>query len=340
MDVNVQNYHDAFEHRIYRFSLFSAVFTSLLISIIYAFAQMYLDALFGLIAFVLYLGVYQLYRQGRIGYDLATRIFVLSAGVLILGGFMVSSSVLDGYIFIILVPIIAIVLRPKIEAVVIITAYYALFLAINLLELGVVAIEPRLLVLSLFVENIALFFVNSYVDETRRLRYNLVRQNSRLSHEVATDPLTGIANRRSFDEYMAERIETFDQTRSPFAFAIVDIDHFKEVNDTYGHDKGDEVLRKVAQILQQSIRADDFAARYGGEEFVIFFNDCTLEHGALLAERIRERIERSALLGDRPLSVSIGVGAPVAGDTPNTLFSRTDEALYRAKQNGRNRVER
>ena len=126
---------------------------------------------------------------------------------------------------------------------------------------------------------------------------------------------------------------------------VVDVDHFKRVNDTHGHAIGDEVIRHVAAVLRGGVRTSDVVARYGGEEFCAVLREADLEGATILAERLRTAIEAVDVpIGERSLKVtaSIGIATFEAGDevAPDSMFRRADAALYRAKQNGRNRVER
>ena len=159
------------------------------------------------------------------------------------------------------------------------------------------------------------------------------------------DQLTGLHNRR----YMDSQLETLmAQATAPggesSALLILDIDHFKRINDTYGHDVGDEVLREFAQRLAANVRAVDLPVRQGGEEFVVLMPNTGLADAAHIAERVRENVAGapfSAKGGTEQLNVTISIGAAVTlgpGDTAQALIKRADEALYEAKSSGRNRV--
>jgi two-component system cell cycle response regulator len=133
-----------------------------------------------------------------------------------------------------------------------------------------------------------------------------------------------------------------EEQGKPVSVVMVDVDHFKAVNDTYGHDAGDEVLRSVAQRIIGNIRSFDMAARLGGEEFVVVMPDTPQEDALAAAERLRARIADSpiASVGGRSIAItaSLGVAASVRGDTSQTILKRCDQALYGAKRDGRNRV--
>ena len=156
------------------------------------------------------------------------------------------------------------------------------------------------------------------------------------------DALTGLFNRRAFDAHLEGELARFDRYRRPFAVIMFDIDHFKSVNDTYGHDAGDEVLRKVGHIIAASLRDVDVAARFGGEEFTTLLPETDKTHAIEIAERIRNRIETTdfSWQGTRiPLTISAGVAAiPERGESAANVVHAADQLLYQAKRGGRNRV--
>jgi two-component system cell cycle response regulator len=182
--------------------------------------------------------------------------------------------------------------------------------------------------------------------QIKRKRYtDLLRSNLDQSLEAAvTDPLTGLHNRR----YMASQLEPLVaravRDGKPVGALLLDIDHFKKINDSFGHDVGDEVLREFAVRLATNVRAVDLPCRYGGEEFVVIMPETSLEDAGRIAERIRLHVGSSPFRvsnGREILSVTISVGVASsqgAHDTPESLLKRADEALYEAKQTGRNRV--
>jgi diguanylate cyclase (GGDEF)-like protein len=156
----------------------------------------------------------------------------------------------------------------------------------------------------------------------------------KLEERIFKDPLTGLLNRRFFNAYLLKRLKS---DPSPTSFILLDLDNFKRINDTYGHDFGDRVLRHVARILRRSIRKEDIAVRWGGEEFGIFVK-APLDVALKLAERVRKRLEESPIDGIK-ITASFGVGE-YKGEDPKEFFKKVDEALYRAKRKGKNRVEK
>ena len=168
---------------------------------------------------------------------------------------------------------------------------------------------------------------------------------STLEQENITDPLMNIHNRRHFDRRLTEEMNRAHRYASPLALFLIDIDHFKNVNDTYGHDAGDNVLKEIAALLQDHVRRTDIVARYGGEEIAIIAPETTLEVAEVLGERLRESIENAVLAPaneehpDIKATISIGI-AGLESDTANNerFIQCADIALYDAKEGGRNRV--
>ncbi len=181
--------------------------------------------------------------------------------------------------------------------------------------------------------------------QIRRKRHS-DRLRARLEESVelaVVDPLTGLHNRRYMEEHLRTLVAQAIRTGRPLSLLIADIDHFKAVNDTWGHDVGDKVLRQVAQRFRQNIRSMDLACRFGGEEFVGIMPDLDLARALQVGERLRASIAGDVITvgPGKPLQVTASVGlAALAGwdDTPDSLIKRADLALYAAKRRGRNRV--
>lgn len=158
--------------------------------------------------------------------------------------------------------------------------------------------------------------------------------------EARTDPLTGLSNRRVFDQRMDEQFAKFKSTQQPFTLALLDIDHFKKINDTHGHASGDEVLREVGARLREISDQCNLVARYGGEEFAVVFN-APLAQSVKVMDQLRANVAAKPVLVDGKsirVTFSCGVAQLQTGDRVGNLFRYTDEALYCAKQNGRNMV--
>jgi two-component system cell cycle response regulator len=182
--------------------------------------------------------------------------------------------------------------------------------------------------------------------QLRKKRYqDRLRHNVQLSLEMAiTDQLTGLHNRRYMARHLDSLISNAQKSNKPLAFLIMDIDHFKSVNDTHGHDIGDEVLREFANRISANIRGIDLACRYGGEEFVVVMPDTDVDFAYTIAERLRKSVETTPIEISRApgalnVTISIGIAASAGGDdNAEKLLYRADQALYRAKREGRNRV--
>ena len=182
--------------------------------------------------------------------------------------------------------------------------------------------------------------------QVRRKRYTeRLRDNVQLSIEMAiTDVLTGLYNRRYMESHLATLVEQAAARGKPLAVLVLDIDFFKMVNDTYGHDAGDEVLREFSVRMRKSIRGIDLACRHGGEEFVIVMPETDMAVATTVAERLRRRVATEPFpieQGKRSVEVTISIGIAAleaAEDNAATILKRADQALYRAKRDGRNRV--
>jgi two-component system cell cycle response regulator len=182
--------------------------------------------------------------------------------------------------------------------------------------------------------------------QIRRKRYTeRLRDNVQMSIEAAiTDALTGLHNRRYMETHLASLVEQAHARGKPLTVLVLDIDFFKKVNDTHGHDAGDDVLREFALRLKKSIRGIDLACRLGGEEFVVVMPDTDMTVAAMVAERLRRRIAADPFpihKGERKVEVTISIGlAALNGpdDKAGDVLKRADQALYKAKRDGRNRV--
>ena len=183
-------------------------------------------------------------------------------------------------------------------------------------------------------------------SQIRKRRYTeRLRDNVQMSIEMAiTDALTGLFNRRYMESHLATLIEQAISRGKPLTALVLDIDFFKSVNDTHGHDAGDDVLREFALRIKRSIRGIDLACRYGGEEFVVIMPETDMAVAAMVAERLRRRIAADPFAiqqGARTIPVTISIGiAAMRGKDDNaaSILKRADQALYQAKRDGRNRV--
>ena len=181
--------------------------------------------------------------------------------------------------------------------------------------------------------------LQSQVGEVRTIIEHQQGLLNSLHEESRTDALTGHLNRRAFDEEIARRVAESRRTGSPVGLIFADIDHFKVINDTYGHTAGDKVIKGVANVLANSLRDMDIVSRYGGEEFAMLLPNTNLVNTCRVAERSRIAVSQSVFgFDDRELSVTISAGVTLVGDAPLDALRHVDDALYAAKQAGRNRV--
>jgi diguanylate cyclase (GGDEF)-like protein/PAS domain S-box-containing protein len=161
-----------------------------------------------------------------------------------------------------------------------------------------------------------------------------------LHAEVTRDPMTKVANRAEFDRMLALYVEAHEQAEQPCSLIMVDIDHFKNINDTFGHQAGDEAIITLANLLSSMCRSGDLVARYGGEEFAVICADCSNADAARRAEQLRRKLSEIShtTLGNKRITASFGVTELQPGDTPETMLRRSDRALFMAKEQGRNQV--
>ncbi|HAU0257134.1 TPA: diguanylate cyclase [Legionella pneumophila] len=198
------------------------------------------------------------------------------------------------------------------------------------LEVGLEFDENQQLLITAFAELTALALANV------RLRENLRYQSIR-------DPLTGLYNRRYLEDFLFKQLHQAERTKASFAILMLDLDHFKKINDTFGHDAGDLVLKELGQILNSDIRLGDIAARYGGEEFVLLLYDIDAQAAKMKAENLRSAISNLQVkYGAQPvgqITASIGISVyPDDAKSPAEVIEAADKALYQAKNKGRNKV--
>ncbi|MCF7925419.1 MAG: sensor domain-containing diguanylate cyclase [Candidatus Izimaplasma sp.] len=183
----------------------------------------------------------------------------------------------------------------------------------------------------------AIEFFTDYMKESK-----IYKENRKLKENLMTDELTQVHNRKFMDYQIGMSINEYVTFKTPMALLFIDIDHFKSVNDTYGHDVGDRVLKSVAKSLSLNIRNGDFVGRFGGEEFIVLLRDVSKEEMVLVAEKLRSLINNTNtyLDNNKPISVTISVGAIFYNNSMSKeeLIKEADTLMYQAKQSGRNKV--
>lgn len=183
--------------------------------------------------------------------------------------------------------------------------------------------------------------IEVFTDE--RFQKQIYNENIELKDQLSVDPLTKVANRHYFDFQVSKRIDEARVFKGVFGFLLIDIDHFKNINDTYGHLVGDEILKIVANSLSSNVDSQDLISRWGGEEFVGIINVDSLEELMKIAEKLRNLVMNSKyeLDSDHTISVTISIGGTLYkdGDDAKKLVARADKNMYFAKQNGRNQCK-
>ncbi|MFF2754541.1 diguanylate cyclase [Psychrobacillus sp. NPDC058041] len=188
-------------------------------------------------------------------------------------------------------------------------------------------------------KNNALIKLEQLHMEVEQKQKQLIQLNAKLEKHAITDSLTGLKNRRFFLEKLKEQMDLFERTNCSFSLLIVDIDFFKKVNDTWGHQVGDSVLVKVAEIMESLVEdeKDEMVARYGGEEFVLLLPQTNKKEAKEKAEKLRNAVQNAEWEISK-ITISIGVTTSILGDSDTTIIAKADRALYISKEKGRNRM--
>lgn len=190
------------------------------------------------------------------------------------------------------------------------------------------------------------------VESNRKLEDDLVFTKYRLEEqaqeldrtrkEARTDALSGVGNRKAFDEALQFMLSQMHRSKTGFGLLLIDVDHFKWVNDTHGHHAGDMVVQRLGETLTSCVRPTDCVARYGGDEFAVLFEDVTLELATMVTERMRDRVSTTNFDSDEgskvAITISMGLALAEPSDTKESVFRKADASLYRSKKAGRNRL--
>lgn len=209
--------------------------------------------------------------------------------------------------------------------------------AIGLALVTIVALLPAM-VPSSNSHDTTTVIITMIVTSAFALAFSLItnRQREQLLVLATKDPLTGAGNRRGLDTRLAEVVNFFKRSGTASSLILIDLDHFKKVNDVHGHAVGDQILKRVTEIIELRIRITDSLYRIGGEEFVVVLEGADLHVAAHLAEQLRTLVDANELVPDHAVTISLGVAELKDGESPNDWLHRADEALYRAKDAGRN----
>ena len=326
------------EKRLITFISWSGIVVGCISMLGYTIVGYWLDSLYGAIALAFFAFILYLIRNKRISYNSASILFSAFGVVIVTVGFITSVSVEDGLIYMVIPTIIIALLRPPFEAVQWLLPYYAVFFILNVLNIPNHPISINVFI-QLFAIHMVLFMIISYFRKQERdLSTQLLLLNEQLQEEVTLDALTGAYNRRAFHTILDRAVATYSIDHQEFVLALIDIDHFKSVNDTYGHQKGDEVLRSLVEHFKSKIRASDTVIRYGGEEFIICFSHIDFDKAVSIMKGMCHSVESLELLENDKITISVGISKLEADDTASLVLSRADAALYEAKKSGRNRV--
>ena len=277
-----------------------------------------------------------------------------------LGGFSNGSVVMVWAFF---APLAAMLFADLAHAAGWLLAFLVLTLVSGFIELTPFAAQvrpmPKLANVAFFVMNmgagfVSIYFVlNSFVKDRERSHLAAVKANealaqanlelqknqARISELMLTDPLTGAGNRRHLDERFLLEVDRAQRYDKQLSVVIADLDHFKAINDSFGHNVGDEVLKGVAAVIRNNMRTTDFMARFGGEEFVLLLPETGRVGAELLAERIRRSLEMEPVAGlKQPVTASFGIATAAPLESAKDVLKRADDALYQAKKAGRNRL--
>lgn len=191
--------------------------------------------------------------------------------------------------------------------------------------------------LNIVIALTALVSILRHIERTRSEAFEHLQEHSeRLEYIAVTDPLTGLFNRTKLDQALSHGLRSAQQKQKELAVILLDIDHFKKVNDEHGHPVGDRILIQLAQVLRSNTRNTDTLGRWGGEEFLLIIENCDRQQAKVLAEKLRHAVAAFTFHDGIHVTISLGVASHHQGDTASSLMQRTDQALYAAKANGRN----
>jgi diguanylate cyclase len=213
-------------------------------------------------------------------------------------------------------------------------------IAIVFVMVTVAAVAPRLIGQA-DTHTTTTVLITIIVMSSFAFAFSLITNNQReqLVRLATKDPLTGAGNRRALDDKLTEIVNAFKRSGSSASMLLLDLDHFKKVNDAHGHAVGDQILRRITEIINLRIRVTDSLYRVGGEEFIVVLEGQVLDRAAHLSEQLRTLVEANELVPDQPVTISLGVAELRRDETASDWLHRADEALYRAKRAGRNATE-
>jgi diguanylate cyclase (GGDEF)-like protein len=307
-----------------------------------------LEFVFAMVSFTLL----QCAISQRLRYNFSSRIFIFFMAIPIYWNLLYNTSAIESTVLFIFLPIITVILRPLREVLFFAILFGGSFLTISFSSIGAADFTYIELFKIISMQALISFFVTIYVQTNKNYQEVISKQSKALQDantkleelykereiEAYTDALTGLTNRLAMMHRLEYLYARYKRQKEIFSLVLFDIDYFKQVNDNYGHQVGDDVLKEVAQIALKSIREVDTAARYGGEEFVVLLPQTNIVSAVEIAERIRTSMQKTIKLDDKSVTASFGVIEIKENMSIEALIKLADEALYKAKAAGRNQV--
>ncbi len=307
-------------------------------TIVYAILGVWLDSVCGAITTVFFSIVLYMVLNKYISYSKASILSIVFTMFMVINGFVTAISIADGLIYIVIPTIIVTLLRPDNEHIKWLIPYYGVFLILNFIEIPNNQISMSVFIQLFGVHMILFLGIGYFKRQERKMAEELILLNKQLQEDATIDTLTGAYNRRTFNTVLDKAISTKITKSKDTVLVMIDIDHFKLINDNYGHQKGDEVLQRLVTHLKSKVRSTDVVIRYGGEEFIIFFDNIDYDKALYIMEEIRKSVEDFVFIEDKKITISIGISKLEVEDTSAMILSRADKALYKSKETGRNKI--
>ncbi len=341
------------EKELYKLILKGVIVTALLMAAFDLFFNSHtlalLEFLFASISILLFYSEV----KHQLSFVVSSRIFIVFMAMPIYWNLLYNPSYIESTILFIFLPIITIILRPLKEVMLFTIIFGGSFLYISITGMGEADFTYMELFKLVSMQGLISFFVVMYVQANKDYQEVISEQANALKEsntqlaklyrakaiEASIDALTGLSNRLSLMKKLDELFALYRRSREVFSIILFDIDHFKLVNDTYGHNKGDEILKSIAKISLESVREIDMVSRYGGEEFLVILPKTNAIVAQSVAERIRMSMQENIKIENKSITASFGVVQIREKTDIDKLINLADQALYRAKESGRNRVE-
>ena len=326
------------ERSLFNYVLIMGSFIASISSLSYLANGMYIDAIYGAVSLLVILFLRYMITTQFISYNQGTRLAISALLVILLLGYITSSSLEDGLIYIIILPIILPILRPLKEARVWVLLYYTLFFIINYLEVAAFNISMTIFV-QVFTIHLLLFtIITYYISQNFEMKERLESLNKELTKEATTDMLTGAMNRRYYSDIMKKRVQQYKRDHQLFSLVLFDVDDFKTINDDYGHDVGDKVLSSLGALVRSSLRESDIFVRFGGEEFIVYLHDCDEQKALVVMSKLHRAIAEAVFIEQRQVTISAGIAVMQLDDDEMSVLKRADRAMYEAKNSGKNKI--